>query len=225
MLRQQEIYLGTPIVFLSSETDLSQQLTALGLGADDYLTKPIDPQRLISVVSARVQRARRMRALIAHDGLTGLLNHTSIKDALAREIAQSMRHKTPLAFVILDLDRFKSVNDVYGHQVGDRVLKSLARLLQQHLRKTDYAGRYGGEEFAIILPHTDGATAQVVLDKLRRAFGELVQHAGEMSFSSTFSGGISVYSEGQSLAEFIKAADLALYQAKDAGRNRIVQSG
>ncbi len=222
VLRQQDIYLGTPIVFLSSETDTSKHMTALGLGADDFLTKPIDPQRLVSIVSARVQRARMMRTLISHDSLTGLLNHASIKDALEREIAQSLRNHTALAFVLLDLDRFKSVNDTYGHQAGDRVLKSLARFLQLHLRKTDYAGRYGGEEFAMILPHTDAAAALALLDKLRSVFSEVVQHAGNASFTCTFSGGVAVYGEGQSLAGLIKAADLALYAAKAQGRNRIV---
>lgn len=222
VLRQQEVYLSTPIVFLSSETDITQQLTALGLGADDYLTKPIDPQRLVAVVRARVQRARTMRGFIERDGLTGLLNHANIKDVLEREMALSTRNGTSLAFIIIDLDRFKTVNDTYGHQAGDRVLKSLARFLQQRLRETDYVGRYGGEEFALILPDTDGETARIVLEKLRIAFSELLLHAGAQSFKCTFSGGISVYRKAQTLAALIKAADQALYEAKNAGRNRSI---
>jgi diguanylate cyclase (GGDEF)-like protein len=222
VLRQQEIYLGIPIVFLSSETDISKQLMALGLGADDFLTKPIDPDHLVAAVTARVQRARAMRALMVHDSLTGLLNHTAIKDALEREMSQVRRHKGSLVFALIDVDRFKSVNDTHGHQVGDRVLKSLARLLQQRLRKSDYIGRYGGEEFAVILPFSDAASAKGVLETLRKAFSEVVHAVGDINLSCTFSAGIAVYQEPQDLAELIKLADTAMYAAKAAGRNRIL---
>jgi diguanylate cyclase (GGDEF)-like protein len=221
VLRQQDVYLSLPIVFLSSETDISKQLSALGLGGDDFLTKPIDPQRLVSTVMARADRARAMRGFMVHDSLTGLLNHTAIKDALDREIANATRHKTSLSVALIDIDHFKKINDAHGHQAGDRVLKSIARLLQQRLRKVDYIGRYGGEEFAVILPNTDGETSLRVLNTLRGAFASISHQAGDGLFSCTFSGGVAVFTQGMDAQALIKQADVALYRAKDGGRNRI----
>src|SRR5581483_6628291 len=221
ILRQQEAYLSIPIVFLSSETDVDKQLSAMLLGGDDFLLKPIEPPHLISSVTSSVQRARILRNLAEHDSLTGLLNHTRFKEQLAIEVARAIRTQTDLAFVMLDIDRFKSVNDIYGHPTGDRVIKSLARLLKQRLRKTDILGRYGGEEFAVILPETNGGAAYAVMEEIRTSFAQIHQHAGGVEFQVTVSGGIATLPPWLDAAELNEAADKALYQAKRNGRNQI----
>ncbi|MDQ3268353.1 MAG: response regulator, partial [Pseudomonadota bacterium] len=159
VIRQLDAFVSIPIVFLSAEINLDKQLVAMSWGGDDFLTKPILPQHLISSVTSRIRRSLMLRSLMLHDSLTGLFNHTAIKDQLDREVARSKRQGASLAFAMIDIDHFKEVNDTYGHPIGDRVIKSLARLLKQRLRESDLVGRYGGEEFAIILANADGAAA------------------------------------------------------------------
>jgi len=221
IIRQQETYVSTPIVFLSAETDVEKHLEAMQFGADDFLTKPIKPAHLISSVTSRVQRYRILRSFMVRDSLTGLLNHTTIKEELESEVMRAERQKNSLAFAMLDIDFFKKVNDTYGHPAGDRVIKSLSWLLQQRLRKTDVIGRYGGEEFAVILKDTDAASAIAILDNIRKAFEQIVQHADNRDFSVTFSCGVAEYPEFSTASEINNAADRALYDAKHAGRNRV----
>ncbi len=223
VIRQQPAYVGIPIVFLSTETDLNKQLDAMNLGGgDEFLTKPIQPEHLIMAVYSRAQRARTLRSLMTTDSLTGLLNHTTTKEQLVQETLRAERSQSSLAFVMLDLDHFKSVNDTYGHAAGDRVIKSLARLLQQRLRRTDTIGRYGGEEFAVILPDTDGAAACKILNDIRQRFAQIRQQAEDAEFSATFSCGIAVYPTFPDVGSLKMAADKALYRAKHGGRNRVV---
>ena len=222
LIRQQEAYLGIPIVFLSSETDLDKQGKAMHMGGDDFLTKPIEEQHLVSSVSMRVERARILNALMVQDSLTGLFKHTMIKEQLADELSRSKREHTPLSFAMIDIDKFKNINDRYGHLMGDRVIKSLARLLKQRMRKSDRVGRYGGEEFAVVLPNCEPAAAVKMLDRIRRDFSELhFQHDGK-DFSVTFSAGISSYPALDAAETINQAADEALYEAKQQGRNRVV---
>jgi diguanylate cyclase (GGDEF)-like protein len=221
VIRQQEAYVSVPIVFLSTETDMGKQLATMQLGGDDFLTKPIEPEHLVSAVAARVHRYRVLRSYMERDSLTGLLNHTKIKEQLEVEINRVKRQKHPLAFAMIDIDHFKSVNDTYGHPTGDRVIKSLSKLLHQRLRRTDVIGRYGGEEFAVIFGDTDGATAAKVVDDIRAAFAQVRQHAEGGEFSVTFSGGVAEFPRFGSAADISGAADRALYEAKHAGRNRV----
>jgi diguanylate cyclase (GGDEF)-like protein len=221
VIRQQERYDDIPIVFLSAERNIDKQLSALGMGADDFLMKPLEPEHFVSALSARAQRARALRAAMTHDGLTGLLNHKSIKAVLEKELLRSRRGGTPLAVALLDVDHFKQINDRRGHPVGDQVLRALARLLQQRLRRSDHVGRYGGEEFLLILPDTTGATAYTVVEELRAAFA-LLQHRCESgAFTASFSGGVAAAAPISTAAGLLGAADKALYVAKLAGRDRI----
>ena len=222
VIRQLDAFVSIPIVFLSAESDLDKQHLAMGLGADDFLTKPIRPQHLVSSISSRVRRSLKLRSFMVRDSLTGLLNHTAIKDRLDHEVAQTKRHGTPLAFAMVDIDHFKQVNDTYGHSAGDRVIKSLARLLKQRLRETDMVGRYGGEEFAVILSNTDGRTAVRVLDDIRKDFSRLHHLADSKEFSVTFSCGVADVSCFGDATKLCDAADKALYRAKHAGRNRVM---
>lgn len=222
VIRQLGGFVGIPIVYLSAEKDFDIQLAAISHGGDDFLVKSIEPKHLISTVSSRIQRTRLLRSFMVRDSLTGLLNHTSIKEQLSREVARAHRLKTPLAFAMLDIDFFKKVNDSYGHPAGDRVIKSLARLLKQRLRETDIIGRYGGEEFAVILTGTDGPAAVKVLDGIRDAFSRLIHLSEDKEFSVNLSCGIADIAHFGDEITIGDAADKALYQAKQAGRNRVV---
>ena len=222
VIRQQPAYVSIPIVFLSSETDLHKQLAAMSLGGDDFLTKPIQPEHLVSSVVSRTQRSTTLRAFMVRDSLTGLFNHTKIKEQLAIELKRAVRQQRPLAFAMLDIDHFKRVNDTHGHPVGDRVIKSLSRLLKQRLRQTDVVGRYGGEEFAVIFTDTDGETAVKVFDKIRHSFSQVQQRTATTEFTVTFSCGIAAFPAYADITQLSDAADQALYQAKGQGRNQVV---
>jgi diguanylate cyclase (GGDEF)-like protein len=222
VIRQQEEYVGIPIVFLSAEASLDKQLEAMRLGGDDYIIKPIAPAHLISAVTSRVLRSRTLRSFMVRDGLTGLFNHTTTKEHLDIELARARRHQSALSFAIIDIDRFKLVNDTYGHAIGDRVLKSLARLLRERLRQNDIIGRYGGEEFAVVLAGTDGPTAAAVLEEIRAGLAQIHQQVGGEEFTITFSCGIASYADYPDAPKLADAADKALYAAKRGGRNRVV---
>ncbi|MGQ9368594.1 diguanylate cyclase [Azospirillum sp. ST 5-10] len=225
VLRQHRRFLATPIVFLSREGDRDLQLVAMRPGVDDFLTKPIGAGHLVDAVLLRAERGRALRAAMQSDSLTGLLNHAHFKQRLAGELVRARRVGAPLSVALIDLDHFKQVNDRYGHLAGDRVIRTLSRLLSRRLRRTDVVGRYGGEEFAVLLPDTHEATAVMVLDDVREAFARIVFTEGEASFSVTLSGGVSAYGEASTAtaASLLARADAALYAAKDAGRNRILR--
>jgi len=222
VIRQIDGFVSTPIVYLSSENDFNTQLEAMSLCGDDFLVQPIDPGQLVSAITSRVTRARLLRSLMVHDGLTGLLNHTAIKEELMREVVRSNRLNSPLSFAMLDIDFFKKVNDTYGHAAGDRVIKSLSRLLKQRLRGTDIIGRYGGEEFAVIMNDTDAISAAKVIDEIRNVFSRLLHLSQDDEFSVSFSCGIADLAHFSDVTSLSEAADKALYQAKQRGRNKVV---
>lgn len=222
VIRQQQAFVSIPIVYLSAETDVNQQMLAMGQGGDDFLTKPIMPAHLISSITTRAQRSRVLRDFMVRDSLTGLLNHTETKARLNLEVARAVRSAEPLTFAMLDIDHFKRVNDTYGHMAGDGVIKSISRLLRQRLRKTDTIGRYGGEEFAVILPNTDPPNAERILNEIRERFSYIRHQSDRVEFSATFSCGIASYPHYTDPIKLSAAADHALYEAKNSGRNRLV---
>jgi len=223
VIRHYDEWIGLPIVYLSAETDRDKQLQAMGRGADEFITKPISDTHLVTAVRARAARSRQLSDLMSKDSLTGLLKHARIKETIAVELARAQRSGKPLAVSMLDIDHFKSVNDTYGHPVGDRVIKALAHLLKQRLRKADGIGRYGGEEFVAILPECEQDTAQRILDDIRVRFAALrFQHEGQ-EFAVTLSAGIACTTTlpAANGDELLIAADGALYGAKHGGRNQV----
>lgn len=221
VIRQFPAHTSIPIVFLGPQTAMDRQLEAIGVGGDDILSGPIHAGYLIRFVSIRAERGRKLRSLMVTDNLTGLLNHNRIKEQLNKEFARASRRQTPLAFAMVDLDEFKSVNDSYGHPAGDRVIKTLARLFKQRLRRSDYVGRYGGEEFAVIMPESTAEDAKRTLDEIRITFGKISQITLKGVFQASFSAGVAAYPDIGDPTELTYWADQALYTAKQNGRNRV----
>ena len=157
-------------------------------------------------------------AVRGRDSLTGLFNHTHTLYLLEQEIVRARQKDQPLCFAMIDLDYFKKVNDTFGHPIGDRILRSLSMFLKQRLRKTDHIGRYGGEEFALILPNTRPGDARNVVNEIRERFSELLQEAGDRQFKVTFSCGLAAW-QGESSQSLCERADRALYVSKAHGRN------
>lgn len=224
VVRQQEQYQTIPILFLSANAHPDKKTDLLEIGSDDLLSKGIPPEELVRHVKSRVDRAKILTAMMYQDSLTGLLNHAQIQLAAERVFMQCKRKATIFTIAMIDIDKFKSVNDTYGHLTGDRVIKALAQLLQQRLRITDYIGRFGGEEFLLIMPDMNIHDAGNLINTLRKAFTLINFKEGGVSFNVSFSAGIAENTGLESFIEQIKIADEALYKAKERGRNVVCAS-
>lgn len=222
IVRQIDGFQNTPIVHLVNENDLNTQSEVMSLRGSDFLLKPISPTQLVAAITSRVSRMRSLHSLMILDGPTGLLNHTAIKEELAREVIRSNRLNTPLSFATIDVDFFKKINDSYGYAAGDRVVKSLARLLKQRLRETDVVGRYGGDEFSVILNDTDAASAAKVIDEIRSVFNRSMHLSQDDEFFVSFSSGIADLTHFSDVTGLTEAAERAMFQAKQRGRNKVV---
>jgi len=155
------------------------------------------------------------------DALTGLPNRQAYEERLASEIARCKRYATPLAMVVWDVDKFKDINDHYGHAGGDRVLKVLAELLSTRIRETDFVARYGGEEFVMLMPEITAETAMQVADKLRQEIAQTPFHFRDNPVAVTISAGVAQFHQDELVTSLFERADAALYAAKEAGRNRV----
>lgn len=224
IIRQQEQYQTIPILFLSGSAKPELKTSLLEIGSDDLLSKGMAPDELVRQVNSRVERAKILTSMMFQDSLTGLLNHAQIQLAAERVFNLSTRKESVNCVAMIDIDKFKAVNDTYGHLTGDRVLKALAQLFQQRLRFTDYIGRFGGEEFMLVLPNININDAGNLINNLRKAFAAMEFKEGDACFHVSFSAGISENSGMNTYIEQIKFADEALYRAKARGRNIICAS-
>lgn len=217
-----------PVLMLSAHSSPEHKTTTFELGAVDYITKPFEFVEL----QVRLRSALRVRELIALlaqraqlDGLTGLWNRTYFDTNLKQCLARAVRHQHPLSLAMLDIDHFKAINDMYGHPAGDLVLSAVARTLQRECRATDSACRYGGEEFAVIMPDTDASEAAPVCERIRGAI-ERIDWPGAPGLRVTISAGVvGERAPARASADaWVKEADRCLYLAKHEGRNRVVLS-
>jgi diguanylate cyclase (GGDEF)-like protein len=220
------------IILLTAKGHPTEIIEGLEAGADDYITKPFDMQelkarlragrRILELQEQLVTAREQLRIQATHDALTGLFNRGAILEILEREIARSRREHTPLAVIMADLDHFKTINDTLGHQAGDAVLREMARRMSASLRSYDFVGRYGGEEFLVVIPGSDAATAADLGERLRQNVSAEPVQVAEASISATLSLGLAISTgEIAQPEQLLQEADTALYAAKKAGRNRI----
>jgi two-component system cell cycle response regulator len=221
------------MILLTSKGLKTDIVTGLGSGADDYLTKPFDTgelkarlrtgQRILHLEGRLVEARENMRFKATHDALTSLFNRGVIVDLLGREISRSRRERVPTAILLCDVDYFKNVNDTYGHLIGDEVLQEAARRLILSVRSYDYVGRYGGEEFLIILNNCESVSAPRRAEEIRRSLSDTPVQTSAGPLSLTMSMGVHQTENWgvRSVEELLHEVDSAMYAAKAAGRNRI----
>jgi diguanylate cyclase (GGDEF)-like protein len=213
-----------PILFFTGRTDLESRVAAFEAGADDYLAKPFIAEELLARVRVRLDRRRLLREMTERDPLTRCLSRRALLDALVSRLSEARRHARIISIALLDVDRFKRVNDAFGHLVGDQVLAALGRLLNARFRLEDLRGRWGGEEFLLVFPGETAATAAAVLSRVLEEFRSVpFRSEGGERFFVTFSAGVASFpQDGASVAALVRAADRRLYEAKRSGRSHVL---
>ena len=219
------------MVLLTSKEAKEDVVAGLGSGADDYLTKPFDPEelkarlrtglRILDLEDRLVEAREEMRFKAMHDALTSLWNRGMILELLGRELSRSRREHVSTAILLCDLDHFKDVNDTFGHLAGDEVLRETARRLLSSVRSYDFVGRYGGEEFLVVLNNCDPAFGFVRAEQIRKTIAQCPVQTSNGVVPVSMSLGVLLSHEWglRSVEELLQEADLALYAAKAAGRN------
>lgn len=222
-----------PIIFLTASQEKKHLLQAFDRGAVDYITKPFNPPELLARVKLHLElkhtrdelkkAVAELEKLATTDSLTGIANRRSLLEIGENEFNRARRYNRNLSVLMLDVDRFKQINDTYGHAVGDEALQAITRALASALRKGDSFGRFGGEEFLAFLPETNLDYAVEVADRIRITIAELCIFARKKSVSMTVSIGVTEYYESDlNIDDTIRRADDALYDAKHRGRNLVV---
>lgn len=214
------------IIVLTSRSAMEDVVAAIDAGADDFIAKPYHPDEMKVRVGAGLRILRlqdELRVKASHDELTGVLNRRMVMEMLDREIDRAQRDGKALAVGMLDIDHFKSVNDRFGHLAGDAVLTQTAQCVSESLRRSDLMGRYGGEEFLLVLPGCDVTATAMVAERTRRAVSMLAATTPKGAVCVTVSMGFAVSLPDAPLSRgaLVDAADRALYRAKAEGRNRV----
>ncbi len=215
------------ILFITAKTDEDSIEKAYDVGGSDYITKPFRPKELLARVNRELQLQdlkRELKFLASTDPMTKLYNRRYFGKISDHILDLAIREKKDLALIMLDIDKFKNINDTYGHQIGDDVIIELSNKLKEQQRKSDIACRYGGEEFVILLPETSLDGAMIVAQKLKREIEQInikISSSQNLQFTASF--GVSeVYIEKEkNLEPSLKRADNALYEAKESGRNKV----
>ena len=222
----------TYVVMVTGKDTQESRREGFASGVDDYITKPYRPENLENRLRAGsriitlMKRLRKAEALAQKravtDALTGVLNRGAIIDAIKAEVSRSQRTREPLSWVLLDIDHFKQVNDTHGHVVGDHVLREVARRLTSQLRAYDRLGRYGGEEFLVLLPQTSPDQVEAIVERIRHSVADAPFDTPSGPIPVTISLGVASWPEPTThdLDQLIHAADECLYESKEAGRNQ-----
>ena len=225
---------NVPIVMLVDEDEQHLMLKGLELGVNDYLLTPVDFNEMFARIKTQIRRKKYQEALKSNyqesismavtDGLTRLYNRHYLDTHLKNLVRQAAEQGRSLSLVIMDMDHFKSVNDTYGHGAGDEVLKTLAGVIVKTIRSADLAARYGGEEFVVLMPETDGIRAYEAAERLRKEVEgtEFIIPHPEGSIRKTVSIGCATMIPNDTPESFLKRADVALYEAKNTGRNKVL---
>ncbi len=223
-IKQNPLTDNIPIILITANADDDNVAEGLDMGAFDYIIKPYSLVVLLARVRTALREKERQDLLekwATTDPLTGLMNRRHFFELADRELEQTRRSNRPLSFIMLDIDHFKQVNDNYGHLVGDAAIIQLAELLKYQLRKVDFCGRYGGEEFGLCLPDTPIEGALEVAERIRKDVLTLqIDSHNDKMISISISLGIAENNQDVDVEEILKRADKALYAAKDAGRNQ-----
>jgi diguanylate cyclase (GGDEF)-like protein len=219
------------VLLLTAKDEKEDLATALNSGADDYIAKPFDQlelqarlragRRMIELHTELISMREALRIQALRDGLTELWNRSAIFDILQRELARATRQFSPVGVLMADLDFFKKVNDTYGHLAGDKVLRAVAEAMSSSVRSYDSVGRYGGEEFVLVMPGCDVETAVIAAERIRSCICEKSLEISGGPLSITISIGVAVTDGTRDMAPeaIIRMADMALYRAKERGRN------
>jgi len=227
----------TYIILLTANRRDDYLITGMEAGADDYIIKPFihnelkvrlrAGRRIIELQNELIAAREIIREKSIRDSLTGLLNHEEILGILGKELARGERENSCVSIIMADLDHFKTVNDTYGHMAGDAVLRSTSKIMQSMMRSYDSVGRYGGEEFLIILPECGGECAETFAERARVRISSAYIDTPEWNIPVTISSGVATSGKetGWDANSLIKAADKALYRAKADGRNRVAVAG